>query len=114
LELFAHRGKRLHKRHGLCSIILCTLVFISLLIMLATAAWGLAEGLKATRHVSDDFWDIIGSARTKARVSQLTPLLSKQARSPSTHRATTRHEALRSGLKDQLDGAALTTLVSPR
>lgn len=82
--------------------------------MLATAAWGLAEGLKATRHISDDFWDVIGTARTKARVWQLTPLLSRQARSPSTHHATTRHEALRGGLKYQLNGAALTILISPR
>ena len=54
-------------RHGLWNILFCALIVASLLIMLATSAWGLAAGISATRHLSDDFWNVIQVARTKVR-----------------------------------------------
>ena len=42
--------------------------------MLATAAWGLASGIKATHHLSTDFWAVTDNARSQ--VGAGTPTLS--------------------------------------
>jgi hypothetical protein len=61
-------GRRLRGfrgRHGIWNILFCALIVASLLIMLATSAWGLAAGIRATRHLSDNFWSVVQVARTK-------------------------------------------------
>ncbi len=52
-------------RHGIWNILFCALIVASLLIMLATAAWGLASGIKATHHLSTDFWAVTENARSQ-------------------------------------------------
>lgn len=64
-ELSLLRFRGFCARHGTGNLVFCAVIIILLIVMLATAAWGLAEGLKATRHISDDFWNVIAAARTK-------------------------------------------------
>lgn len=66
---YACRLRGFRSRHGIWNIVFCAFIVAALLIMLATAAWGLAEGLKATRHISDDFWAVVAVARTKVSQS---------------------------------------------
>jgi hypothetical protein len=52
-------------RHGIWNILFCALIVASLLVMLATAAWGLAAGIRATHHLSTDFWAVTANAQTQ-------------------------------------------------
>lgn len=51
--------------HSICSIVLCALSVLLLLATLGLGAWGLYEGLHATRHLSTQVFKIVDAARLK-------------------------------------------------
>ena len=66
------RLRRFSVRHGTCSIVLCALSVLLLLATLALGAWGLYEGLHATKDLSTDVFAIVDMARIKARLHAAT------------------------------------------
>lgn len=67
LPLACCRLKRFSVRHSTCGIVLCALRVLLLLATLALGAWGLYEGLHATKDLSTDVFAIVDMARIKAR-----------------------------------------------